>query len=117
MITDEYIQFKSFFLSKKRFYTQIQSIGILPGYGRFLIPGVSGFVISTYSEDSLLAQNFRFVGCQYPHELTKLFVNAALEKNPSIEISKSLLRSYGQPPYVISPQIMQKIKGKTLPNT
>lgn len=103
------IQVKMLFYNKSKFYEEITSISITSSYGKFLIPGVPGFAITLGNEKFSKIINILFVGRKCPHELTKLFINAAIAKNPSIRISKDIINAYGQPPYLIDEDKLIKI--------
>lgn len=108
----DFIRVDSLLIQEKRVYEEITSIEIMPLYGRFFIPGVPGFVIAVGHQRYSRILNVRFAGCAYPHDLTKLFINAALEKNPAITVSKSLIHSYGAPPYTVNPDVLAKLKSR-----
>lgn len=108
----DYIRVDSLLVQEKRSYEEITSIDIMPLYGRFFIPGVPGFVIALGHQRYSRILNVRLAGCAYPHDLTKLFINAALEKNPAITVSKSLIRSYGAPPYTINPNVLATLEAR-----
>jgi hypothetical protein len=103
------IQVKSLLLKKIRFYEEITSITIFASSGRFLILGVPGFAITLGNEKFSRIVNILFVGRKYPHELTKLFINAAIAKNSSITISNSIVKAYGEPPYLVDENKLAKI--------
>jgi hypothetical protein len=106
-LTPEYIVTS---LDNKIYFSDVKSLGIFPLYGS--IPFVPGYTIAVWRNNNLRFMVLQFIGCAYADNLTKIFINTALMKNPSIQISKSLITEYGEPPYLIDSVLMEKITGK-----
>lgn len=106
-LTPEYIVTS---LDNKIYFDDVKSLSIFPLYGS--IPFVPGYTIAVWRNNNLRFMVLQFIGCAYADNLTKFFINTALMKNPSIQISKSLITEYGEPPYLIDSVVMKKISGK-----
>jgi energy-coupling factor transporter transmembrane protein EcfT len=107
---DKQIKMKRFAGYAVRSYDEITSVSITAAYGKFVIPGVPGFMITLGNKSWFKILNVSFVGQKHAHYLTRMFLNAVIAKNPSVEICDSIIRSYGKPPYVINQRIIDELK-------
>jgi hypothetical protein len=109
LLSTQKIYIKRMIFSKIIPLDDITDIDIMSIYGRWYIPGVPGFIVTATNKSFWKTEQILFFGQEYAHVLTKLFINTAVAKNPSVNVSGSLRGSYGEPPYVIAPNILAKL--------